>query len=182
LVIASRIGWLTGRAAESGARRWTTKLPSPTRCDLAAADGRIYAACRDGLVHCIDGESGDQIWTRRISSRIGVPPLTTKCCVFAAGRMHVACLDADTGEPIWWSAIRGRPVAALLPMRGDRLCVAGADGTFSVLDDETGEEVAWSSAGVGLADPLSAPAVVVLDGGEIVICSQAGEVISLSLG
>ncbi|MBM4028669.1 MAG: hypothetical protein FJ280_25220 [Planctomycetes bacterium] len=65
--------------AETGAEVWAYATPMPVGHSPTYADGRLYIACTDGTIHCVDAASGQRIWrTGRAGGPFDVSPLVVE--------------------------------------------------------------------------------------------------------
>jgi outer membrane protein assembly factor BamB len=77
-------------------------------------DGLFYAADLNGVVHCLDAETGARVWTHDLMAPVWAALLLADeklyvgdedgmVTVFAAGRTKQLLHSADMGAPIWSS-------------------------------------------------------------------------------
>ncbi|MBI1388852.1 MAG: PQQ-binding-like beta-propeller repeat protein [bacterium] len=107
---------------ETGDERWTFFTDGPVRLPLAGADGKVFAACDDGFLYCLNAKDGSLLWKYRpapIERRIlgnqrlistwsmrGGPVVKDGVVYAAAGiwpmmGVFLFALDAETGGEIW---------------------------------------------------------------------------------
>lgn len=65
-------GTVVGINPDNGALLWTQKVGEPIRSSPTAAGGKIYFVSTDSVLHCLDGNEGQELWTAR-----GVPEPAT---------------------------------------------------------------------------------------------------------
>ena len=102
------------------------------------------------FVYCLDGETGEEVWTSRSESvytrfpQSGSPTvLDSKVYFLGAGR-YVRCLDAATGDELWRTLLPGEFRDEFLQSSvavADGMAVVMADHLFG-LDAETGD-IIW---------------------------------------
>ncbi|MEU3982613.1 serine/threonine-protein kinase [Streptomyces sp. NPDC026672] len=104
---------LTALDPDSGETRWEREVPA--RGGMLFAGGMILAAGPDGLVTGVDGESGDTVWSRRLTGGVtprlvafAGDPLAYATTVSAdATHTRVAALDPATGAERWTARLSG---------------------------------------------------------------------------
>jgi outer membrane protein assembly factor BamB len=68
----------------------------------AVAHGRVYVGSDDGLVYCLDANTGAWIWETPISGAVTSSPAVVEGKVYVgAHNDKVYCLDAYSGDEIW---------------------------------------------------------------------------------
>lgn len=129
------------RAVESGEILWKFITGGPIRFTPSLYQGRVYVGSDDGTVYCLDGRSGQPVWTYRpddaaaqmmIHNRLcSVCPVRTSVLVdegiayWAAGmfsgeqtglQRYVMACRADTGQVLWQLSspkpLQGHPLAS----------------------------------------------------------------------
>ena len=110
------------------------------RGSTAYGNGRIYVGDATARFHCLDAESGQELWRTVMDplagthqSLISASPIVYEEKVFiglstTSGRAHIACLDANTGAVRWRFDTVPDPEAA----------GGGAIWTAAALDPDTG--------------------------------------------
>lgn len=144
------------------------------RATPVIADGRVYTFGAQGLLHCIDFDTGGMIWAIDTHRQFGVrkgffgaasTPLVTDGRVLAnigGNGAGIVAFDAATGEILWKStdheASYSSPVAARLD--GKPVAVFFTREGLAVVDPASGEVVyerRWrsrSNASVNAATPI----------------------------
>jgi hypothetical protein len=96
---------------------WTAELPGEQTSAPVVSRGRVFMTAPAGLVLCLDGHTGAELW-RRVITRAGgnvgpcLPPAARDGTVYAAfASGAVACLDGADGQ-IQWESDVGRPITA----------------------------------------------------------------------
>ncbi len=119
---SSRNDRITALDTETGREKWRFYTEGPVRLAPAAWEGKVYCASDDGLLYCLDAETGTLLWKHRAApSRrrvvgngrlVSVWPVRGGPVV-AGGRVFLAAgvwpfegifvwaLDAETGTPAW---------------------------------------------------------------------------------
>ena len=171
---------------ETGEVLWEQVIAAPTgRSELErladidaalVADGaELYVASVGGEVACVDGETGQVLWRRSISSYSGMALAADKVVVTDTdGR--VWALDARTGAAAWkQEALLYRRLSA--PVMLDNLLMTGDfDGYLHWLSPSTGEIV--GRLRVGDSPLQGVPAT--LDG-RVVVLNRDGRLASVSV-
>jgi outer membrane protein assembly factor BamB len=171
-------GTVVALQAADGSLRWRR----PTGEPLAAAplvdpdSGRVYCGSLGGNVFCLEGSSGEVLWTYEAGAAVyGAPKLDQGLLYFGGddGRFH--CLRAEDGEPRWvkptGAAIRGSPAVS------DKMVLFGSwDGILYAVDRRSGR-TRWKSE---LPNRIVLPPVCV-DDMVIVGCQRSPELTALNL-
>ena len=119
---SSRYDCVTALDTETGEELWRFYTDGPVRFAPAVWDEKVYVACDDGMLYCLDAAHGKPVWTyrggphdRRVlgNERLislwptrGAPALHDGKVYFASGLwpfmgVFLHCLDARTGKEIW---------------------------------------------------------------------------------
>jgi WD40 repeat protein len=119
---SSRTDSLLALNTRTGEMRWTFHADGPIRFAPAGWEGKIYFACDDGNLYCLDAESGKLLWKfrggpsdRKIlgNQRListwparGAPVIADGTVYFAASiwpfmGIFIHALDARTGKVVW---------------------------------------------------------------------------------
>ena len=146
----------------------------------AVADGRVYFGA-EGVVHALDAEAGEVVWTRTVPTHADSSPAIADGVVYHAGPADagpetpaaVRAMDAATGETLWTAGAddmspRTSPaiadgtvyvaanVDAACPAGDDSGCYGKSQGRLYALDAASGER-RWT---IEIAlDTRSSPAV-----------------------
>ncbi len=104
--------------SESPAQAWATDLGAgATLTPPISVGSRLYVANEQGVVHCIDSDSGAVVWKSFVSGAVNYSP------AYLDGRIFVGCLDgtvwaisAETGTILW--RFRVAPAKQLIQVFG----------------------------------------------------------------
>lgn len=78
----------------------------------AIVDGRIYVGGEDRRLHCVDANTGAQIWTFKTGGAIWSSPCVVDGkVIFGSRDAHLYCIDATTGSKIWRLKLDGRIIS-----------------------------------------------------------------------
>ncbi|MFC1452471.1 PQQ-binding-like beta-propeller repeat protein [Verrucomicrobiota bacterium] len=151
--------------AATGEVEWEFYTDAPVRIAPSVWQGRLYAGCDDGVVYCLEAETGKPCWTFRAAPRpdkilgngkmISVWPVRTGVLVedgvayfgagvFPAEELYLYAVDAESGDLLWRNNTYGRSGNANISPQGymlateDRLVVPSGRTTPAVFDRETG--------------------------------------------
>jgi outer membrane protein assembly factor BamB len=69
---------------------WRLKSGAPKTASPILVDGLIYAITDDGIVNCVDAETGENVWKKRIGGAIAASP------IYADGRIYFCDQDGET--------------------------------------------------------------------------------------
>ncbi len=107
LYAVTGFGTAVGINPDSGAVLWTQKVGEPIRSSPTAAGGKLYFTSTDSVLHCLDGASGQELWTARglpvpatllsnVSPAVGQRNLIA---AFPAG--DLTAYNPDSGQAGW---------------------------------------------------------------------------------
>ncbi len=77
---------------------WSYEIPSHCCSTPAICQGLVFIADCDGLVHCLDAQTGQAIWTHKTSGEIWASPLAADGKVYIATRRRELCILAAERE------------------------------------------------------------------------------------
>ena len=72
LYVTTGYGTVVGIEPGKGSVLWTQKIGEPVRSSPTAAGGKVYFVSTDSVLHCLDGNDGQELWTAK-----GVPEPAT---------------------------------------------------------------------------------------------------------
>ena len=125
---------------------WQYQCGGAVNSSPTLRDGKLYFGSNDGLLHCLDVESGAVCWTSdtgvgeaRSLRLLSTPLVTDNHLYVGAASSEMLCLAADTGQLRWrfetedW--VRAKPV-----LLGDSLVFADLKGYLYSVSLQTGTE------------------------------------------
>lgn len=147
--------------AQSGALKWKAPMGrtnggrgslsfyySPAIASPAAANNRVYICTNDGLLHCLDAQTGSEQWAVRAPQGSDVfgysSPLVQNGRIYVgglgeAGRGDVYALDAGSGALIWKSSTKADRYDASPAAAGPWIAIASTAGIMTWLDPVSGK-------------------------------------------
>ncbi|MGE3803343.1 MAG: PQQ-binding-like beta-propeller repeat protein [Gemmataceae bacterium] len=155
-VPSSHFDTLTAYDTDTGKEVWTFAAEGPIRFAPAAWQDRIYFACDDGYLYCLDGVTGKLLWKfrggpsdRKIlgNGRListwparGAPVIVDGTVYFAAGiwpfmGIFLHAVDADTGKARWTSDGDGS-IYMKQPHNSDSFASVSPQGPFAVVGNK----------------------------------------------
>ena len=93
-------------------------------------DGKVIIGGRDRIVHAIDEDTGEEVWTFMTGARVDSSPVASGDRVYVGsgdGRFYV--LDLKTGEKIW-EFDTGAPLFASPAIADGRIVIGSQDGVL----------------------------------------------------
>jgi outer membrane protein assembly factor BamB len=142
--------------AATGEERWVFYTDGPVRLPAAVEAGKVYFACDDGYLYCLNARDGALVWKhrggpsdRRIlgNARListwparGGPVLADGIVYYAAGiwpfmGIFIYALDANTGKEVWRNDSTG-PQYQLQPHNAPSFAGVAPQGAFVVDGDK----------------------------------------------
>ena len=122
---------------------WAARAGRRLTGRVVLEDGRIYGAGVDRKVYALDLETGELLWTSRLSGLVAGGVLVSGDTVYVASSRpqgRVYALDRATGKRFWLS--KTGPVAAPLALVAGTLVVSGQRGALLGLDPASGS-IRW---------------------------------------
>jgi len=173
-------GRLIASGLTDGTTRWEVMLSPPTgRSDLerlsdidgtlAAVGQDVYASAYQGRLAALAAESGQVLWTREISTHIGLTADLEYVYVVSETGELIA-LRRSTGSELWRHdlLLRRQPTAPVVFM--NTVVVGDFEGYVHFFGNADGSPVARVRVGKGM---LSGPPVVI--GGRLYVQSESGQ-------
>jgi outer membrane protein assembly factor BamB len=173
-------GRLIASGLADGATRWEVMLSPPTgRSDLerlsdidgilAAVGQDVYASAYQGRLAALAAESGQVLWTREISTHVGLTADLEYVYVVSENGELIA-LRRDSGTELWRHdrLLRRQPSAPVVFM--NTVVVGDFEGYVHFFSNADGSPVARTRVGKGM---LSGPPVVI--GGRLYVQSESGQ-------
>jgi outer membrane protein assembly factor BamB len=185
-------GWFHALRQSDGALRWRTRIGSVSS-RVVVDRGNVYVGTDDGLMICLDAQTGRELWRYPTRGSILEAPVLidlpvagkmTTLVIFANEADQVYALDAVTGAFKWQHkgeapdeyTLRGH---AGVRVAGDLVYTGFANGTMVALRVETGS-VAWLTSLKGDADRfVDVDATPVILGDTVYVTSSSGGVWAL---
>jgi outer membrane protein assembly factor BamB len=104
----SSAGSIKAIALATGSLIWTYHTNSPVESSPLFAAGRIYAGDVDGMMHALDADSGQRLWSFQAGGRItgsanwfSIPAAGSGFIVFGCYDNFLYCLSATDGRLHW---------------------------------------------------------------------------------
>ena len=178
LYVTTGYGTVVGIDPGKGSVLWTQKIGEPVRSSPTAAGGKVYFVSTDSVLHCLDGNDGQELWTAKgvpepaillsnVSPAVGQGVVVA---AFPAG--DIAAYQVGSGQPAWrdtLSRTSETTAAGILadPSRPviDRgvVFVVGHGGRMIAVSESSGERL-WTRNVTSTQMPWSAgDAVFVVD-------------------
>lgn len=158
-------------------REGRTELERLTDVDghIAVVATEVYAAAYQGNLAALSLDSGQQIWSREISSWQGVAARRTQLFLTDASG-NVWAFDRRNGSSLWKQDLLLNRNLSTPAVLGDYVLVGDFDGYLHVLDGENGNLLARTHAGDGAVDV--APRVV---GDRVYVLTREGDLSAFRL-
>ena len=178
LYVTTGYGTVVGIDPGKGSVLWTQKIGEPVRSSPTAAGGKVYFVSTDSVLHCLDGNDGQELWIAKgvpepaillsnVSPAVGQGVVVA---AFPAG--DIAAYQVGSGQPAWrdtLSRTSETTAAGILadPSRPviDRgvVFVVGHGGRMIAVSESSGERL-WTRNVTSTQMPWSAgDAVFVVD-------------------
>ena len=148
---ARHTGQSPATGPQSGAVRWTRKLErGVSTAPVLAADGTIYVASRDGVLHALDPATGDDRWVFDGDGAYG-SDLSTSALVLPDGTImwpgpHSQLYALDPAGMLLWTHPFDSDVLSPALTPGGSVVIVEMSGRLHVLDfDRSGARERWSS-------------------------------------
>lgn len=179
-------GKLVALNAANGVAVWdgTVALPKGTSeldrvADVSSepviAGRTICAVAFQGRVACFDLGSGNQVWSREMSSAVGLA-VDNRYVYVTDDKGAIHCLDIASGASLWkQDKLVGRRPGAPLAWRG-RVVVADVEGVVHFLSRDDGAFIARANTD---GSPVVAPLLAV--GGQVVVQTSGGGVFAIEV-
>jgi outer membrane protein assembly factor BamB len=179
-------GRLIATGLIDGATRWEVMLSPPTgRSDLerlsdvdgtfAAVGQDVYAAAYQGQLAALAAESGQVLWTREISTHIGLAADLENVYVVSETGELIA-LRRTNGSELWRHDLLLRRTPSAPTVFENTVVVGDFEGFVHFFDNAGGAPVARVRAGKGM---LSGPPVVI--GGKLYVQSESGQLFAFDI-
>ena len=107
LYVTTGYGTVVGIDPAKGSLLWTQKVGEPVRSSPTAAGGKVYFMSTDSVLHCLDGNDGQELWTAKgvpepATLLSNVSPAVGQGLVVAAFPSgDVTAFGLGNGQPAW---------------------------------------------------------------------------------
>ena len=189
LYVTTGYGTVVGIDPAKGTVLWTQKVGEPVRSSPTASGGKVYFVSTDSVLHCLDGNDGQELWTAR-----GVPEPATLLsnvspavgqglvvAAFPAG--DITAFGVGSGQPAWRESLARTSETSAAGILADParpvidrgvVFVVGHGGRMIAVSESSGERL-WSRNVTSTQMPYSAgDAVFVVDvNGKLMALSRA---------
>lgn len=131
---------LQGRVA------WKAQLPSQiAQSPVIGSNERVFAACLDGTVICIDGDTGHEVWRSELKRAVrGAPVVADPGILVVNGSDAAYGLNAADGTRIWQWKPGGNMSGSVGLGNDGAVFVTTKAGTLACLDGRSGR-LRWSA-------------------------------------
>jgi outer membrane protein assembly factor BamB len=185
---ATGYGYIVAFDAGSGRKLWEKNVESPVRTSPTAAAERVFAVNKEGLVYCLSGSDGTELWTfRGLGERASLlsnasPAVDGDIVVVPYPTGDLVALRVSDGQPVWSESLArtrtGSSMAAMSDaarpvMDGGTVFAVGHGGRMVATTLRNGERL-WSLTVPSLQAPwVAGEAVFVVDtGGQLMAITR----------
>lgn len=122
---------------------WKTKLGKDIDASCLLVDERLYVGVEEGkpTFHCIDRETGKDIWTKHIPSGVWSTAAKYGDNIIVGGNNgKLYCLDGKTGDEVWVYK-SGAGIWASPSVVDGKVLFGSYDQYYRMVDAETGAEL-----------------------------------------
>ncbi|MDI6830494.1 MAG: PQQ-binding-like beta-propeller repeat protein [Actinomycetota bacterium] len=154
---------------------WSTRLEDEPAGPPAVAAGRVYAACRRGLLYCLDLETGRPLWRHDAEGGVSCMPAVCERGILVATSDGRVRLVSSGGKPVWEAEVGGSVPSTPIP-EGDGVYFGSVDAHLYCLDMASGKK-RWS---FGAAGPVEVSPCVYE--GQVFGVSYEGDLFALESG
>jgi len=123
-----------------GRRVWEHELDARPAAEPAFADGFVYVATDDGVLHALHAERGSAMWQVRIGMLADQPPLVIGDDVIVAARDTLYRVTRANGAVAARHPIAGAPTAPIAA-HGDTVIVVTQTGTVAAYGERGAREL-----------------------------------------
>ena len=158
LYATTGFGSVVGLDPVKGTVLWTQKVGEPVRSSPTAAGGKVYFVSTDSVLHCLDGNDGQELWTAKglpepaallsnVSPAVGQGLVVA---VFPSG--DVTAFGLGNGQPAWKESLSRTSETSAAGILADParpvidhgvVFVAGHGGRMIAVSEAGGERL-WS--------------------------------------
>ena len=141
------------------------------RSSAVLTNNTLIAICSDGMLHCLDKDSGRLLWNSQIEVTCDAHPSIANGKIYVSGDNVIYCLGGrDLKSIVWKSKIEGSFVFTSPIVAGGRVICISDDGKIFSLDANTGK-LYWISKVKG---PIRSGPVVANN--KLFVCSLDGTI------
>lgn len=115
----------------------------------AVANGRVFAADRDGLVQARDSSTGNLLWEAHIEDEhenevefSSGPGIGVTAVILGSKDAEVVALNIENGTMLWKTPVSSE-VMAVPVVANDHVIIRTTDGSVIALNEKTGQKI-WS--------------------------------------
>jgi outer membrane protein assembly factor BamB len=187
IYVGTGFGSVVAFDAKTGSKLWEKNVESPVRTSPTAAVERVFVVTKEGLVYCLSGSDGTELWVfRGMAERASLlsnasPAVDGDIVVVPYPSGDLVALRVSTGQAVWSESLsRSRTGSSMAAMSdtarpaidGGTVFAVGHAGRMVATTQKTGERV-WS-----LTVPSSqAPWVA---GESIFVVDTAGQLMAIT--
>mgnify|MGYP000701642776 CR=1 FL=1 len=178
---ATHKGFSYSSVPDNNSVLWSYEVGATVWSSPAVADGKVFFGTtyrlgtdeESGTIHCLDANTGEEIWsytpdTGYMVGRITSSPVVADGKVFFSSWNRIYCLDANTGKLVW-----SNPGVTKYTMAVAYGKVFVVSSNVYCLDADTGEEI-WRFEYSGYRDPPAvADGKVIVNRGSSYDCLDA---------
>jgi len=198
LFVVDTQGMVHAFDADSGARKWTYKMPVPGKVSSSAfgggvsyANGRVYATDGVGDVTALNAQDGSMIWSVKPSGPLrGAPTLAFNSVFVMSQDNQIFALNAADGAILWQesgSVGQAGVFGVAAPAAGQGTVIAGySSGELAAYRYENGRELWFDalartsiSTEVGALTDVDADPII--DNGRVYALGQGGRMAAYEL-
>lgn len=151
-------GYVVAFDARTGSKLWEKNVESPVRTSPTAAAERVFVMTKEGLVYCLSGSDGSELWVfRGMAERASMlsnasPAVEGDIVVVPYPTGELIALSVSAGRPVWSESLaRARTASSMAAMSdtsrpaidGGTVFAVGHAGRMVATTQNTGERV-WS--------------------------------------
>ena len=153
LYVAGESGYLRCLNPSDGTHHWKTLIggigkgtkpgSNGSETSPAVADGEVFAATYDGLLHCVDAKSGESKWTASTGDDTDASAVIVDGLVYAAAEEKspkLFCFDREKKGKEVWSFENSTGWFSTPAVVGEWLYIGGNDGRLYCLNAKSGKE------------------------------------------
>jgi len=185
---ATGYGYLVAFDANSGQKLWEKNVESPVRTSPTAAAERVFAVTKEGIVYCLSGSDGAELWTfKGMGERASLlsnasPAVDGDIVVVPYPTGDLMALRVSNGQAVWSESLaRSRTGSSMAAMAdaarpvvdGGTVFAVGHGGRMVATAQRNGERL-WSLTVPSIQAPwVAGEAVFVVDtGGQLMAITR----------